>query len=158
MLRCDRFLTISVDGSLTIPKNNRRVTLCHNLKLNQFYKKTGARVVVDSAFASHKSKALIKSHQSNIDKNGNVRQKSELHRAGTSVRQLSEWGMRGLQGSFPRLKDDLLYEERGERKLTLFSIIYLYNFRAVTVGQNQIKTVFMGLLEKDVDSMLRCAL
>ena len=51
--------------------------------------------------------------------------------------------MRGLQGSFRRLKDDLLYEERGERK---------------TVGQNQIKTVFMGLLEKDVDGMLRCAL
>jgi hypothetical protein len=52
--------------------------------------------------------------RNNIDAQGKVRQRSAIHRQATSVRQLSEWGMRGLQGSFPRLKDRLLYEERGE--------------------------------------------
>ena len=36
------------------------------------------------------------------------------------MRQASEWGMRSLQGSFPRLKDRFAcYEERGDRKLML---------------------------------------
>ena len=37
-----------------------------------------------------------------------------LNRQATSVRQLSEWGMRIVQGQFPRLKDSLLYEEKGD--------------------------------------------
>ena len=120
-------------------------------KVDQVHELCGGKVVVDSAFASHKSKSLIKSHQSNINtQNGTVRSCSAVHRAATSVRQLSEWGMRGLQGSFPRLKDDILFEDYGERKLILFSIIYLYNFRATNVGQNQIKSTFTGLLAKDV--------
>ena len=67
------------------------------------------------------------------------------------VRQLSEWGMRGLQGSFPRLKDRIKYEERGERKLILQMIVLLYNFRASTVGQNQISSSFMPHLLRDAN-------
>jgi hypothetical protein len=45
----------------------------------------------------------------------------------TSVWQMAEWGMRGLQASFPRLKDRLDYEEKGEQQLILELIVYLYN-------------------------------
>ena len=94
------------------------------------YKDTGKKVVVDSAFASKKSNAMLKSHQNNLDANGNLRQRFGINRQATSVRQLSEWGMRCLQGSFPRMKDKFRYEENGERKLILQMIVLLYNFRA----------------------------
>ena len=102
----------------------------------------GARVVVDSAFGSERRQSLLKSYQSNTDQEGRIRQKSELFRAATSVRQLSEWGMNGLQASFPRLKDRLRYEEQGERKMVMSLIVLLYNFRATNVGFNQISTTF----------------
>ena len=41
-----------------------------------------------------------------------------------SCRQAAEWGMRGLQGSFPRLKDRIIYEENGERAI-ISKIYYL---------------------------------
>ena len=50
--------------------------------------------------------------------------------------------MRGLQASFPRLKDRLKYEEMGERKIVLSLIVLLYNYRASCVGLNQIRTTF----------------
>ena len=53
------------------------------------------------------------------------------------MRQLAEWGMRGLQGSFPRLKDRIVYVERGERRIILEMIVPLYHYRASTVGQNE---------------------
>jgi hypothetical protein len=58
-----------------------------------------------------------------------------------SLRQASEWGMRGLQGSFPQCKkrlpgNPLLH------KLVIQSIVLVHNFRTETVGFNQIKTVF----------------
>ena len=56
--------------------------------------------------------------------------------------------MRGLQASFPRLKDCLVYEEVGERKLIILLIVLLYNFHASTIGQNQITSVFMPWLER----------
>ena len=59
--------------------------------------------------------------------------------------------MRGLQASFPRLRDRLRYEEQGERKLIIQVIVLLYNFRATTVGQNQIQTTFMPWLEHDAN-------
>jgi len=68
------------------------------------------------------------------------------------VRQLSEWGMRGLQVSFPYLKDRLIYEEIGERKIILQLIVLLYNFRATTVGQNQISSTFMPWLKRNANS------
>jgi hypothetical protein len=32
---------------------------------------------------------------------------------------MAEWGMRAFQGSFPKLKEKILLEERGERKIIL---------------------------------------
>jgi hypothetical protein len=55
-------------------------------------------------------------------------------RQATSVRQSAEWGMRVFQRSFPRLKNAMSYEERGERRLILESTILLSSFRAHQVG------------------------
>ena len=52
-----------------------------------------------------------------------------LGQEATSCRQAVEWGMRGLQGSFPRLKDCIIYEENGERAIILKFITLLYNYR-----------------------------
>jgi ankyrin repeat protein len=83
-------------------------------KVDDVYQRTRCKVVVDSAFSATKRPSLIKSHQTNFDRLGNTRQKDQIHRDATSVRQLSEWGMRGFQGSFPRLNDRMIYEENGE--------------------------------------------
>lgn len=124
-------------------------------KVDSLYETRGVKVVVDSAFASDGRPSVYKSYQTNIDNRGNVRQNSHIQRQATSVRQLSEWGMRGLQASFPRLKDRLEYEDKGERRLILELIVYLYNYRATVVGLNQIQSVFMPSLERSANSFIQ---
>jgi hypothetical protein len=120
-------------------------------KIDNLYGRLGSKVVVDSAFSADNRQSAYKSHQNNIDRYGNVRQKSDVHRQATSVRQLSEWGMHGLQGSFQRLKDRLLHEERGKRKFILEMIVLLYNYRASTVGINQIQLTYMPHLHRSAN-------
>ncbi len=115
-------------------------------KIDATYAATGGRVVVDSAFAKQETTSLVKSFQTNVDNQGVARQLPGVNRDATSVRQLSEWGMRGLQGAFPRLKDRIPWEENGERKLLIQLVIYLYNYRAEKVGFNQIKSTYYPLL------------
>ena len=77
-------------------------------KVDKLYERMGAKIVVDSAFQMDDRQSCYKSYQNNLDKKtGKQHQNSQLNKQATSVRQLSEWGMRGLQGSFPRLKDRL---------------------------------------------------
>jgi hypothetical protein len=59
----------------------------------------------------------------------------------TSLQQASEWGMRGLQGSFPRFKKRLPSNSR-LRRLVIESIVLIHYFCTELVGRNQIKTVF----------------
>jgi DDE superfamily endonuclease len=59
----------------------------------------------------------------------------------TSLRQASEWGMRSLQGTFPRCKKRLP-SNAAKRKKVIQSIVLIHNFRTELVGLNQIKTVF----------------
>jgi hypothetical protein len=87
-------------------------------------------------------------------KKGGPRLRSSIHKQATALRQLAEWGMRGLQGSFPCLKDHLLYEERGERRIILEMIVLLYNFRASTVEMNQIQSTFMPHLERSANKFV----
>ena len=47
----------------------------------------------------------------------------------------------------PRLYERIHYEEVGERRIILSMVVLLYNFPAVNVGFNQIRTVFMPDLE-----------
>ena len=122
--------------------------------IDEMYQLYGARVVVDSAFGKEKRESLLRSQQNQIASSGVPHWTSKQDRDAKSLRQLSEWGMRGLQGSFPRLKDRIMFEDRGERKLIIQSIILLYNFRASTVGQNQIRTTFCSALARSANQYL----
>ena len=64
-----------------------------------------------------------------------------MHNKYVSLRQSSEWGMRGLQGTFSRLKSRLT-SEKNKRHLLIYSIFLLSNFRIEFAGLNQIATVF----------------
>ena len=77
----------------------------------------------------------------------------EIAREATAARQSAEWGMRALQSSFPRLRDRLMYESRGERRLILLSIVYLFNYRTANVGLNQLLTVYMPWLDEDAGTL-----
>ena len=66
-----------------------------------------------------------------------------LNREATSVRQLSEWGMRMIQASSPRLKQALPCDEDGEREIILRLMLHLHNFAAETMGLNQFFNSFM---------------
>jgi hypothetical protein len=123
-------------------------------KIDALFAERGAMIVVDSAFSSEMRQSVYKSYQSNVDNQGRVRQNSQVQKQATAVRQLSEWGMRGLQASFPRLKDRLAWEEKGERRLVLEMIVRLYNYRASIVGLNQIQSVFMPSLIRSANTFL----
>jgi hypothetical protein len=108
--------------------------------LEAVFLQSNGKVVVDSAFKLENKRYLLKSSQH--DPIGLPLQVS-INRAATSVRQLSEWGMRMIQAQFPRLKDPLLYEENGERRVILALMTRLYNYNVSKVGVNQILNVFM---------------
>ena len=116
-------------------------------KLETIYNENGGKCVVDSAFAQSRFNFLIKSSQTDpID----IPQ-ALLNREATSLRQSAEWGMRALQSSFPRLKDRLIYEETGERKIILKMLVLLFNVRSRRVGINQILNTYMPALERNAN-------
>ncbi len=123
--------------------------------IDRLFEETGSRVVVDSAFAKHNKQSMVKSNRTNVNQDGEYLQPPSVNNQATSVRQFSEWGMRGFQGSFPRSKDRLHYELEGERKIILMTFVLLYNFRASRVGLNQIRTVYFPKLNVDVDDFLQ---
>jgi hypothetical protein len=59
----------------------------------------------------------------------------------TSQWQASEWGMPGLQGTFPQCKM-CLPSDKLKRRRVIECIIMVHNFRTEIVGHNQISTVF----------------
>ena len=115
-------------------------------KMQSLFNQHGVKVVVDSAFkvSRNESACLIKSSQEDPVVDGHS---LLVNRAATSVRQPSEWGMRTIQAQFPRLKDPLAYEERGERKVILQLMVNLYNFQTTKVGINQILNTYMPKVE-----------
>lgn len=66
---------------------------------------------------------------------------AELHGLYVSLRQASEWGMRALQGTFPRIKSRLP-SDKDKRLMIILGVVLLHNFRTDIVGLNQIATVF----------------
>ena len=70
-------------------------------------------------------------------------------REATSLRQAAEWGMRAIQGSMPKLKDSIEYEEKGERKRILKLVPLLYNLRLERIGLNQIASTYVPNWSKD---------
>ena len=67
------------------------------------------------------------------------------------MHQSAEWGMHGVQSSFPRLKDTLQFKEYGERKVIVSSLLLLFNLRARLVGMNQIRSVSYPALEMNAN-------
>ena len=127
-------------------------------KLEKVYEQTGGKCTVDSAFSKRTYPFLIKSGPSN-EGQGETRQEfrenARLQADATSMRQSAEWGMRSLQASFPRLKERFIYEEHGERKLIMKSMLLLYNLRARKVGINQIRNTYLPALDVNVDDIYR---
>jgi hypothetical protein len=115
-------------------------------QLQKVYDETGGTCTVDSAFSRKKCDFLIKSSQSLPDTAEGITVNTDA----TSMRQSAGWGMRSFQSSFPRIKDRLVYEENGERKLILQMLVLLFNYRANKVGISQIKNTHMPHLQEDV--------
>ena len=83
--------------------------------MENVFNRAGTKVVVDSAFnISNRNFTIKSSHQGPFDSDDLL-----INRAGTSERQLSEWDMRMIGDSFPRLKDQLMYEEKNDRMVIL---------------------------------------
>ncbi len=62
--------------------------------------------------------------------------------------------MRALQGSFPRLKDCIIYfNNMADRKRFLHLFPMIYNFRTKFVGLNQIRSTFYPNFELSGDHL-----
>jgi DDE superfamily endonuclease len=112
-------------------------------RLQAVYERSGGKCCIDSAFCSVNNPFMIKSSQ-NVLAAHNAEQ-VRLQAEATSLRQAAEWGMRAIQGSFPRLKDRIHYETNGERAVFLKLVPLLYNFRTNLVGLNQIQNTYVPL-------------
>ncbi len=87
-------------------------------KLEHVYETTGGKCRVDSAFGNIEREFLLKSGQDLLGLSAPTPHEQnlehQLRRQTTSARQTAEWGMLLLQTSFPRIKDQFIYEEQGE--------------------------------------------
>eukprot|EP00804_Cyclotella_cryptica_P010121 CCRYP_018494-RA/>CCRYP_018494-RA protein AED:0.03 eAED:0.03 QI:578/1/1/1/0/0/2/26/188 len=160
---CDHYigavLVFCPDGTIPIccynvpgTVHDSNIALMGNIysKLETVYNETGAKCTVDSAFARNNYPFLIKSCKPSLDM---TIDEMEIAKDATSMRQSAEWGMRAFQASFPRIKDRITMEERGQRKLMMKLMILLYNLRTRRVGINQILNVYMPSLNEDVNAL-----
>jgi hypothetical protein len=80
-------------------------------KLEKIYEETGLKFVINSAFSSANIPYLIRSSQDYLTADDNLQDADDqlldlqIKREATSMQQSAEWGIRGVQSSFPRLKD-----------------------------------------------------
>lgn len=129
------------------------------IKLERVYNRNGGICCVDSAFRMRNKAYIIKSSQNDIVGAGATiwEQRIDLLRKqqATSMRQCSEWGMRTIQASFPRLCDKFPFETKGERRIAIKMMVLIYNLRARLVGINQIKNVFMPALQVDARTYIQ---
>jgi hypothetical protein len=114
-------------------------------KLQSIFDSSGGKAVVDSAFSKKHCPFMIKSGKR---KPGETARRTVTRQQATSLRQCAEWGMRAIQGSFPRLKDKLLFSESLEnRKVFLNLITMLLNFRTHRIGFNQLMSTYYPRFE-----------
>ena len=121
-------------------------------KLESICERTGGECCLDSAFASCNVDCLIKSSD-DITKAKNAHEAKQAKEA-TSLRQSAEWGMRAMQGAFPRLKDKMQFECNGERKVFLMLAVMLHNIRLELVGLNQLRNVCIPAWSRDAQHMV----
>ena len=121
-------------------------------KLKLVYDTTGGIAVVDSAFSKKRCPFLIKSGKR---KPGETLLQTTIRRQATSLRQSAEWGMRAIQGSFPRLKDKILFSQTiADRNVFLHLIPMLLNFRTRRLGLSQIMSTFYPVFHAVGDNVL----
>eukprot|EP00957_Ditylum_brightwellii_P199090 15176249-Ditylum_brightwellii.AAC.1 len=77
-------------------------------KLGCSFEKCRVKNVVDSAFSLKKNEFLIKSALKDVK--STTPRELVLNEQAVSVHQLSKWGMRGFQGSFPWTKDRFVFK------------------------------------------------
>ncbi len=107
---------------------------------------------MDSAFSKKRCPFLIKSGKR---KPGETLLQTTIWRQATSLRQSAEWGMRAIQGIFPRLKDKLLFSQTiADRNVFLHLIPMLLNFRTRRLGLSQIMTTFHPVFHAVGDNVL----
>ncbi|KAG2746075.1 hypothetical protein P692DRAFT_201868064 [Suillus brevipes Sb2] len=70
-----------------------------------------------------------------------------------SYRQTAEWGMRGLQGAFGRLRVPLEITNKDSRGDLIEICVHLHNLRAICIGINQIQTVYLKHWQETVDDI-----
>ena len=135
MIRC---CTLNAPGSM----RDSTLTDCGVCeKMSNTHKKCNAKVVVDSAFNMSGSPCLTKSAQ--IDPIETAAGLSS-NREATSLRQLSEWGVRMIQAQFPRMKEPIAHEEMGERRLLQHLMVLLCDFQTSMVSINQMLNACMS--------------
>jgi len=101
---------------------------------------TGGKCVADSAFSLKQCPFIIKSGKRKV---GETAARTVQRRQATHLRQSAEWGMRAIQGSFPRLKDRFIFSgDPRDRQLFMHLIPLLLNFRTNFVGLNQLQSTF----------------
>ena len=115
-------------------------------KLENVYVRTGGKCTVDSAFSKRHAPFLIKSSQQ-LPYGG---EEILVNEEATAMRQSVEWGMRAFQSSFPRIKDRIIFEENGEKRLILRLLVLLFNYRANMVGINQIWNEYLSPLQDGI--------
>ena len=95
---------------------------------------------------------LIKSGK---EKLGESADRRRVRQQATAVRQSVEWGMRAVQGSFPRLKDRFLFlEGSDDRRIFLHLISMLLNYRTSSIGLNQLQSTFYPIFHNVGDNAL----
>jgi hypothetical protein len=97
-------------------------------------------LLLPTAFATNTNAYLFKSsqHVSEAEDATHMIMTKEA----TSMRQASEWGMRAIQGAFPRLKHHIKYEKKGEhcRILQLVPLLYNYRLEATKSGIHMLES------------------
>jgi hypothetical protein len=109
-------------------------------KLKAVHETTGGITVVDTAFSKKRCPFLIKSGKMKV---GESPAQQTIHQQATSLRKSAEWGMRSIQGSFPRLKNKMLFsQEMADQKAFLHMISMLLNFWTRNGGLNQLTSTY----------------
>ncbi len=106
----------------------------------------GYFVIGDSAFATKECGTKMKTTRTN-----SAEVVSPFLSALCSARQSVEWGMRAYKSTFRRFSRTLDVRDHQYRKIVFDVSVLLFNLRTKRVGRNQIRTVWMNLLEQDND-------
>jgi hypothetical protein len=57
-----------------------------------------------------------------------------------------------IQTSFPQIKDQFVYKERGEQRIRLKMLILIYNICARMIGMYQIWNTYMKYLDQNANT------